>query len=39
MSTQPAVYGDAQPDGFFTRDLAATDAEVFAGVQAELAFD
>ena len=36
MSTNPAFFTDAQPDGFFTRDLAATDPEVFAGVAHEL---
>ena len=36
MSTNPAQFTDLQPDGFFTRDLAATDPEVFAGVADEL---
>ena len=36
MSTQPTTLHDVQPDGFFTRGLAAADAAVFAGVEAEL---
>ena len=36
MSTNPAMFADLQPDGFFTRDLAATDPQVFAGVRHEL---
>ena len=36
MSSQPALYGDVQPDGFFTRDLAASDPQVFSGVAREL---
>ena len=38
MSTRPAHdLSDVQPDGFFTRGLAETDAEVFAGLTHELA--
>lgn len=36
MSTNPQALGDVQPDGFFTRTLEETDAEVFAGVRHEL---
>jgi glycine hydroxymethyltransferase len=37
MSTRPAHdLSDVQPDGFFTRGLAETDAEVFAGLTHEL---
>jgi glycine hydroxymethyltransferase len=36
MSTNPASLHDVQPDGFFTRNLAQTDAEVFAGVSQEM---
>ncbi len=37
MSSQPANdLSDVQPDGFFTRGLAETDAEVFAGLTHEL---
>jgi glycine hydroxymethyltransferase len=36
MSTNPAHLFDVQPDGFFTRTLAETDAEVFAGVTSEM---
>ena len=37
MSTRPAQdLSDVQPDGFFTRGLAETDAEVFAGLTHEL---
>ncbi|MFM9898265.1 serine hydroxymethyltransferase [Sphingorhabdus sp.] len=37
MSTRPANdLSDVQPDGFFTRGLAETDAEVFAGLTHEL---
>ena len=37
MSTRPANdLPDVQPDGFFTRGLAETDAEVFAGLAHEL---
>ena len=36
MSTNPQALGDVQPDGFFTRSLEQTDAEVFAGVRHEL---
>nr|WP_315471538.1 serine hydroxymethyltransferase [uncultured Sphingorhabdus sp.] len=37
MSTRPANdLSDVQPDGFFTRGLAKTDAEVFAGLAHEL---
>ncbi|MCX7268416.1 MAG: serine hydroxymethyltransferase [Sphingorhabdus sp.] len=37
MSTRPANdLSDVQPDGFFTRGLAETDAEVFAGLAHEL---
>lgn len=37
MSSQPANdISDVQPDGFFTRGLAETDAEVFAGLAHEL---
>lgn len=37
MSTRPAHdISDVQPDGFFTRGLAETDAEVFAGLTHEL---
>jgi glycine hydroxymethyltransferase len=37
MSTRPAYdLSDVQPDGFFTRGLAETDAEVFAGLTHEL---
>jgi len=37
MSTHPANdLSDVQPDGFFTRGLAETDAEVFAGLAHEL---
>ena len=37
MSTRPANdLSDVQPDGFFTRGLAKTDAEVFSGLAHEL---
>jgi glycine hydroxymethyltransferase len=37
MSTRPANdISDVQPDGFFTRGLAETDVEVFAGLAHEL---
>ncbi|MEP6786072.1 MAG: serine hydroxymethyltransferase [Sphingomonadales bacterium] len=36
MSSQPASYGDVQPDGFFTRDLIDADPQVFSGVAREL---
>ena len=37
MSTRPANdLSNVQPDGFFTRGLAETDAEVFAGLAHEL---
>ena len=37
MSTRPANdLSDVQPDGFFTRGLAETDAAVFAGLAHEL---
>ena len=41
MSSQPAVHGptshgDVQPNGFFTRDLADADPQVFSGVAREL---
>lgn len=37
MSTRPAHdLSDVQPDGFFIRGLAETDAEVFAGLTHEL---
>ncbi len=37
MSTRPAHdLSNVQPDGFFTRGLAETDAEVFAGLTHEL---
>ena len=37
MSMRPAHdISDVQPDGFFTRGLAETDAEVFAGLKHEL---
>ena len=36
MSSQPAIHGDVQPDGFFTRDLADADPQVFSGVAREL---
>ncbi|MFN3619792.1 serine hydroxymethyltransferase [Sphingorhabdus sp.] len=37
MNTRPAHdISDVQPDGFFTRGLAETDAEVFAGLAHEL---
>ena len=37
MSTRPAHdLSDVQPDGFFTRGLAETDAEVFTGLAHEL---
>ena len=37
MSTRPVHdLSDVQPDGFFTRGLAETDAEVFAGLTHEL---
>jgi len=37
MSTRPANdLSDVQPDGFFSRGLAETDAEVFAGLAHEL---
>lgn len=37
MSTNPASLHDVQPDGFFTRTLAQTDADVFGAVRSELA--
>jgi glycine hydroxymethyltransferase len=36
MSTNPASLHDVQPDGFFTRGLAESDAEVFAGLTKEI---
>jgi glycine hydroxymethyltransferase len=37
MSSQPIpTLHDVQPDGFFTRTLAETDAEVFAGLTREI---
>jgi glycine hydroxymethyltransferase len=36
MSTNPAVLSDVQPDGFFTRGLAAADPAVFAGLSQEI---
>ena len=36
MSSNPRSLSDVQPDGFFTRDLAAADPAVFAGVAHEL---
>ena len=36
MSSNPAALSDVQPDGFFTRGLAAADAAVFAGLQQEI---
>jgi glycine hydroxymethyltransferase len=36
MSTNPSFLRDVQPDGFFTRTLAETDAEVFAGISQEM---
>ena len=37
MSSQPANdISDVQPDGFFTRSLAETDPQVFAGLTHEL---
>jgi len=36
MSTNPQTLHDVQPDGFFTRGLAAADPAVFAGVAHEL---
>jgi glycine hydroxymethyltransferase len=36
MSTNPSTLHDVQPDGFFTRGLAAADPAVFAGVEHEL---
>jgi glycine hydroxymethyltransferase len=36
MSTNPKSIFDVQPDGFFTRNLSETDAEVFAGISQEM---
>ncbi len=36
MSTNPISLHDVQPDGYFTRSLAQTDAEVFAGISQEM---
>ncbi len=36
MSTNFASIHDVQPDGFFTRNLSETDAEVFAGISQEM---
>ena len=37
MSSQPAPrLSDVQPDGFFTRDLAEADPQVFSGVAREI---
>lgn len=36
MSTNPAFFADAQPDGFFTRDLADSDPAIAAGIAHEL---
>ncbi|TPG16674.1 serine hydroxymethyltransferase [Sphingomonas koreensis] len=36
MSSQPHTLSDVQPDGFFTRGLAAADPAVFAGVEHEI---
>ncbi|UZK68694.1 serine hydroxymethyltransferase [Sphingomonas sp. S1-29] len=36
MSTNPQALHDVQPDGFFTRDLASSDPEIFAGIAHEL---
>lgn len=36
MSSQPLDTVSAQPEGFFTRDLADADAAVFAGIAQEL---
>jgi glycine hydroxymethyltransferase len=35
MSTNPTSLFDVQPDGFFTRGVAETDPEVFAGIARE----
>jgi len=37
MSTNPAALSEVQPDGFFTRGLAESDAAVFAGLAHEIA--
>jgi len=36
MSTSPATFADAAPDGFFTRSLADVDPAVAAGIAHEL---
>ena len=36
MSTNPATLHDVQPDGFFTRTLAETDAQVFSALTREI---
>ncbi|UUL82145.1 serine hydroxymethyltransferase [Sphingomonas qomolangmaensis] len=36
MSTNPQTLHDVQPDGFFTRALASSDPEIFAGIAHEL---
>ena len=36
MSTNPATLHDVQPDGFFTRDLATSDAQVFSALTREI---
>ncbi|OYY69988.1 serine hydroxymethyltransferase [Sphingomonas sp. 28-63-12] len=36
MSTNPQILSDVQPDGFFTRGLAAADPAIFAGITEEL---
>ncbi len=36
MSTNPATLHDVQPDGFFTRGLAASDPQVFSGLTREI---
>ena len=36
MSTNPATLHDVQPDGFFTRTLAESDAQVFSALTREI---
>ncbi len=36
MSSNPTSVNDVQPDGFFTRELADSDAAVFAGITQEI---
>jgi glycine hydroxymethyltransferase len=36
MSTNPSTLSDVQPNGFFSRSLADSDPDVFAGVRHEL---